>query len=121
MPNCIYARSFKDLNIAINGIHNFIRINAIKGHSQYECNFPIWVLPHGLKKLTQSCLCESPFDLGSKLGFRLLKPKISSLSTCVILVVKEEFGAYFKITSTSCFKSLDWVTLWRRSSFLSSP
>jgi hypothetical protein len=46
----------------------------------------------GLEKLKQSCLCESPFDLGGKFCFRLTDPNTFSPSKCNILNVYEKLG-----------------------------
>ncbi len=106
---------------SINGIHNFIWINVI------ETPLTLWVWFSNLgvdtwvRKIDTIAPMWIPFDPKGKLDFHLQEPKISSLSICVILVVKEKLSPYFKITFISCFKSPYWVVLWRKSSLLSSP
>jgi hypothetical protein len=54
-------------------------------------------LTHVQKKVTWLRLCESPFNPRGKFGFHLQEPKISSFPLYAILVMKDEFDAYFKI------------------------
>jgi hypothetical protein len=72
-------------------------------------------LTWGWKKFTQSCLCESPSISGARFALHLWKPKISSPSICVILIVQAKPKAYLKTISTSYFKSPDWVPLGKSS------
>jgi hypothetical protein len=116
----ISTRNFQDLNTSIDDIHNLILIN-IKGRMlNFTCNLHVWVLTCGQENLTQSYLCESLSDFRNKFGFHLQKPKILSPSMCVILVVKDEFDACFRIVFASWSWSLDWVSLHKKNSFLLS-
>jgi hypothetical protein len=88
-------------------------------HSICTCNFLVWALTRGWEKLTWLCLCESLFYFKTKSNFCSQKPTISSPSMCVILIVKDEPNAYFRIAYAWYFKS-NQVVLCRRNSFLLS-
>jgi len=90
------------------------------GFSMFTFELTIVWFTWGWEKFTCSCLCESPFDLRARFTFCLQKPNISSPSICVILNVQSKLKEYFKIASTSYFKSSDWITLCKSSSLLSS-
>jgi hypothetical protein len=52
------------------------------------------LLIHGWEKLTQLCLCESPSNLGRKFDFCSQELKISLMSKCECLNLKEDLKAY---------------------------
>jgi hypothetical protein len=75
----------------------------------------------GQKKLTWSCLCESPFDLGGRFVPCLQDLKTSSPSMCDILDALKQPGAYFVTIAIDNKRSLDSLTLHKQSSFLFEP
>jgi hypothetical protein len=54
------------------------------------------LLIHGQEKLTQLCLCESPLNLGSKFDFCSQEAKISLMSKCESLILKEDLKNIFE-------------------------
>jgi hypothetical protein len=110
MPNSISTWSLKDLNISLNLIcpklfnfhtwsNNYMVYTRIK---KIDTVVPKWIL----------------FYQRGRFTFHLQEPKIFSPSICVILIMQINFGEYFRIVFTSCFKSLDWVVLHKSNSIL---
>jgi hypothetical protein len=59
-------------------------------------------LIHKQEKLTQSCLCELPFDSRGRFCFHLIDPNTYSPSKWGILDVYKELGVNLATTTTIC-------------------
>ncbi len=68
-------------------------------------------LTYEWEKLTQTYLCESPFDPRGRFYFRLTNPNTFSPSKCDIRDVNKELGVNMAIATTICNASSNWLTL----------
>jgi hypothetical protein len=75
----------------------------------------------GQKKLTWSCLCESPFDLGGRFVPCLQDLKNFSPSMCDILDAQKQPSAYFATIAIDNKRFLDSLTLHKQRPFLFEP
>jgi len=103
----------------INDIHDLILFSITKRSFNLHVQFSNLGVNTWVNKIDVIMPKWIPFNFGGNFGFYLQEPlKFSSLSTCAIIVVRDEPISYFRIASTNYFKSLYWFILQKRSSFL---
>jgi hypothetical protein len=90
--------------------------------STFELAKPLNVaLTLNQEKFTWSCLCESPFDLGTMSTFRFVDPKTSWPSKWSIIIVKKDLLVYLVMALTICNGLLDWLIHHNLNSSLPRP